>query len=209
MSIFDKLRDAFGTKDPIKKAETLYQKGLKAAKAERFRDAISVLEEAAKLNSQSAPIHNILAFSYSRVAGEYEGDETAMASWMSKAANTFWKAITLHRQNGGLEQKQLTTAMELVAAVDRINIIQSNVPPEAERKKIFLEYKSKRESGFDLFAAAGDIIRGDSLSGMFGSLQRHSGNAEDKAIEHVTRTFGLNERQVRAIMQEGENKKWQ
>jgi tetratricopeptide (TPR) repeat protein len=198
----------FGSKDPIKKAETLYQKGLKAVKAKRFRDAISALEEGAALNPQSAPIHNILAFAYSQVAGEYEHDEAAMNSWISKAADTFWKAITLHRQHGGLEPQQLTTAMGLVAAVDRIKMTQANVPPEEERKKIFLEYQSSKEARFDLFAAAADIGRGDSPSEMLGSLERHSGDAESKAIEHITKKFGIDERQLRAIMQEAETKGW-
>jgi tetratricopeptide (TPR) repeat protein len=206
MSILEKVRNAFGSKEPIKKAESLYQKGLKAIDTDQFGEAISALEEGAKLNPQSAPIHIILAFSYTGIAGEYESDEVALNSWMNKAADTYWKAITLHRQHGGLDEKQWTKAMEIVAMVDRIKITQSNVPPEEERKKIFFEYKSKMEFEFDPFAAMGDIWRSDSLSSAYRSLQQHSGNAEDKAIQHLMSAFGINERQLRAIIQEGENK---
>jgi hypothetical protein len=208
MNVLKWIKDQFGPKDPASKAERLYQKGLRLTREHRFQQAIPILEEAAMLNPVSASIHQVLGFSYSQVAGEYEGDEAAMNSWVNKAADTFWKAITLHREHGGLEQKQVTTAMEMVAAVDRINIGKSNTPPEDQRKTIFREYKSARESGFDFYAAAGDIIRGSSLTDMFGSLQRHSGGAEDKAIAHAMKKFGVTERQLRAMIQEGENKNW-
>ena len=194
--------------DPIKKAESLYQEGLNAVRAERFKDAVSLLEVAARLNPQSAPIHNILAFSYFRIGAENMGDEETINSLASKGADTWWRAITLHRQHGGLEPKQLTTAMEFVARVDGAKMRQANVPPEEERKKIFLEWKVRRESGFDFNAATGDMLKGRDLLEMTQAFSRHSGNAESIAIEYVTKTFGLNERQLRAIVMEGANKKW-
>jgi tetratricopeptide (TPR) repeat protein len=208
VSILKKLQDTFGPKDPNKKAELLYQKSLELVKREKFREAVSLLEEASGLNPVSAPIHNILAFSYVRIADEYTGDEKSMNYWVNKSAEIFWKAIMLHREYGGLEPKQVSTAMEMVAAVDRINMEKSNTPQEKQRKSIFVEYKSKRESGFDFFSAAGDIIRGNSLTDMYGSLRQHSSDAEGKAIAHVTTKFGISERQLRAIIQEGGNKKW-
>jgi tetratricopeptide (TPR) repeat protein len=208
MSIAKTMQALFGQKDPTSKAEKLYKKGMRLTRQQEYRQAVPLLEEAGRLDPMSAQIHQCLGYSYSRVAGEYEGDEATMNSWMNRAADTFWKAITLHRAHGGLEQKQLTTAMELVAAVDRIKISNSNTPLEEQRRKIFLEYKSKKDSTFDLHSAAGAIIRGDSLTDMSASLRRHSNEAEDKAIAYAANKFNITERVLRAIIQEAENKRW-
>jgi len=201
-------KEEFISEDPTKKAEALYQEGLNAVRAERFPDALTLLEEAAELNPQSAPIHNILAFSYFRVAAEHTGDEKRANSLAIKGADAWWTAIMLHRQHGGLEPKQLKTAMEFVARVDGVRMRETNTPPEAERKKIFLEWKARRESGFNFDAAAGDILKGRDLLEMAQAFSRHSGSAESKAIEHVSKTFGVTERQLQAIVMEGINKSW-
>jgi tetratricopeptide (TPR) repeat protein len=212
MALFEKIfgtkTDEIGNKDPKKKAEILYQKGLAAVKANRFREAIPILEEASKLNENSAPIHMLLALSYTRIAGDFENDEKTMYTWISKAADVYWKAIILHREYGGLDQKQLTTALEFVAAVDRIKMPQSNNLPEEQRKRIYLEYMSLKESKFDLSSVSRDIMQGKNLKDMHDSLQHYSKNAENNSIERVTKSFGINERQIRAIIQEGQNKRW-
>lgn len=212
MAFFEKI---FGTKpleinnnDPKKKAETLYQKGLIAVKSNRFRDAIPLFEEASKLDENSAQIHILLALSYTRIAGEYESDENTMDAWIKKAADVYWKAIILHREYGGLDKQQLTTALEFVASVDRIKMSKTNNPPEEQRKRIFIEYMVLKDSGFDLLSVTGDMLQGKNLKDMNNSLQHHSKNAENNAIERVTKSFGINERQIRAIIQEGQNKKW-
>jgi len=193
-------------------AEKLYQKGLKFATQENFRQAIPVLEEAAALNPLSAPIHQVLAFSYSQVAGAYAADKAAMNSWVDKAADTFWKACTLHREHGGLEPTQLKRAIEFVAAVDRITMAKSNTPTEDQRKQIFRRYQSAKHSGSSSFeSVAVDMIRCDSVTDMFRTLQKHEKHDRgvgERAVDSVAAEFKITERQLQAIIQEAATKKW-
>lgn len=206
MSIFKRL---FGSKDPSEKAENLYQKGLKLTRQHHYKDAVPILEEAAKLNQTSAAIHAVLASSYSQIAGEYEGDEQAMNLWMNKATDTFRKAITLHRQHGGLNHTQLTTAMDLVTAVDRINMDKSQSPPKNTRRKIFKEFTTLKEAKNDWQSGAWDaIMRGTDIADMTSRIEKPKADAEEKAMCEVARKYSTTEWQLRAIIQEGENKKW-
>ncbi|OHB67924.1 MAG: hypothetical protein A2Y77_03560 [Planctomycetes bacterium RBG_13_62_9] len=204
MSILEKL---FGSNDPKKKAERFYQKGLQLTRQQHYREAIPLLEEAVRLDGASAPIHNVLAFSYSQVAGEYEGDEQSMNSWMSKATDTFKKALSLHRQHGGLNQTQVTTATDLVAAVERITMDKSQSPPEETRRKVFKEFTTLKEAKSGWQDQAWAIIRGTGPE-IAGDMNRVKAEAEEKAMDTVVNKYHITEWQVRGILQEGANKNW-
>jgi hypothetical protein len=201
MNILDRIKDVFRPKDPASRAERGYKKGLRLTRQRHFHRAIPILEEAATLNPVSAPIHQVLGFSYSQVAGEYEGDEVAMNSWMGKAADTFWKAITLHREHGGLEEKQLSTAIEIVSAFDRIQMQRSNVPAKDQRMKAYAAYRSRDASGLDFAGALHSFFNGR-------NLQASISDAESRMLTEVADKFKISERQMSAIIQEGESNGW-
>ena len=109
-----------------------------------------------------------------------------------------------------------------MASVDCIEMNKSNVPPEDQRRAIFLEYESNRKqwlhygerkhadelSDYEL-KELGDIISGRvSAVDKLIQWQQKTDNSEVNAISHTTNMFGINERQLRAIIQEAENKKW-
>ncbi len=197
----------FGHKDPKKRAEHLYQKGLQLTRQEHYREAVPLLEEAIALDETSAPIHNVLAFSYSQVAGEYQRDEQSMNSLVNKAANTFKKALDLHRQHGGLNQTQITTAADLVAAVERITMEKSQSPPEETRKRVFKEFTELKEAKSGWQDQAWAIIRGTGPD-IAGDMNRVKAEAEQEAMNTVVNKYHITERQVRGILQEGANKNW-
>lgn len=204
MSILERL---FGSRDPGKRAERLYQKGLELTQQQHYREAVPILEEAATLNQTSARIHNVLAYSYSQVAGEHEGDEQSMDSWINKATETFKKAITLHRHHGGLDQTQITTATDMVAAVERISMTKSQSPPEDTRKEIFKEFIALKEANSDWQDQAWAIIAGTGPD-VGADIRRVKAEAEQKATNAVVEKHDITEWQLRGIVQEGENKEW-
>ncbi len=108
-------------------------------------------------------------------------------------------ALSLAKMQGHHTIVQLLTERKPGDVINELDFAS-----EEERKKIFLEYKSRRESEFDFSSADSNIVRADDLVGMADASLQHSGKAESKAVEYVAKMFGISESQLRAIIRERE-----
>ena len=221
MGIFDKFlgrkSEKYGqahqtaAKDP----EKLYRHAVELFGQEKFRDAAEVLEETARLNPNSAPVHFTLGVTYSRIAGEYGSDEYKVRPWMKKSVDCFRKAVGLASQYGGLNEKQLSNARDVATAFDKIMEKESPSLPEDQRRKIFADFMETHDTEFLLgtniaqeFGAASRSPTGG-LGAMMQSLNQNAAQADKATYAKVGKKYGIGEGQLRAIIEEGKDKKWQ
>jgi hypothetical protein len=201
---------AGGTKDP----EELYKRALGLFGEQKFRDAATLLEETAELNPNSAPVYFTLGATYSRIAGEYGADEEKVHPWMKKSRDCFKRAVDLAATSGGLNEKQLCMARDVVIAFDRITEKDSPSVPEEQRRKIFADFMETHDTEFLLgtniareFEAASRSPSGG-LADMMQSFKRNAGQADAATYAKIGKKYSLSEGQLRAIVEEGKQKKW-
>lgn len=119
MSLSNKLFDG-GTEDMGK----LYEHALGLFGEQKFRDATALLEEMAGLDPNATPVHFTLGACYARIGGEYGTDEEKIRPWAKKSRDSFKKALDLAATSGGLNEKQLSIARDVVIAFDRITEVE-------------------------------------------------------------------------------------
>lgn len=220
MGIFDKLfgrisgksgaRRDTRTRDP----EQLYKRGVELFGQEKFREAAEVLEETTMLNPGSAPVRFTLGATYSRIAGEYGSDEEKVRPWAKKSTECFRKAVALAPQSGGLNEKQLSIARDAVAAFDRIMEEKSTSLAEDQKRKIFADFMETHDTEFllgtNLAQEIGAASRSPSggLGAMMQSINRSGAQADAATYAKIGKKYGLSEGQLRAIVEEGKQKKW-
>lgn len=194
------------------KATMLYKKALQLVKKELFHEASDILKKASKLNPESAQILVVLGYSYLRIADEFKEDEESMNSWVNKAADISWKAIENHRKYGGLNQTQINEATDLVASVDRINMKNDQNLEVFTRMEIFKIFKINSHRSDDWQAGAWDAIAyGTDLADMMRRREkpaRPMAQPERKVKQELINSYKITERQLNAIIQEGENEGW-
>ena len=194
--------------------EKLYKHGVELFGKEKFREAVSVLEEAARLSPSSAPVHFTLGVTYSRIAGEFGSDEEKVRPWVKKTRDCFKKALDLAARSGGLNEKQLSTARDAVTAFDRITERDSPSVPEAQRKKIFADFMETHDTEFLLGTNIAQEFRTASwsptggLADMMQSLNRNAAQADAATYAKIGEKYGLSEGQLRTIVEEGKQQKW-
>jgi tetratricopeptide (TPR) repeat protein len=102
----------------------------------KFREALPVLEETAKLNPSSASVYFSLAATYSKIAGEYVNDEEKIEQLAKKARDCFKKSLELARTLGGLDDKQVMIARDFVAAFERFKKPEGRVVSEKKSPRV-------------------------------------------------------------------------
>jgi transposase-like protein len=194
--------------------EKFYNRGVELFGQDRFRDAAEVLEETARLNPNSAPVHFTLGATYSRIAGEYGNDEEKVRPWAKKSRDSFKNAVDLAPTSGGLNEKQLSIARDAVTAFDRITERDSPSLPEEQRRKIYADFMETHDTQFllgtNLAREIGAAARspGLGLGAMMQSINSSGQQADVATYAKIGRKYGLSEGQLRAIVGEGKQKKW-
>jgi hypothetical protein len=197
-----------------KNPEQLYKHALELFGQQKFRDAAAVLEDTARLNPSSAPVHFTLGATYSRIAGEYGKDEEKVRPWAKKSRDCFKKAVNLAPTSGGLNEKQLSIARDVVTAFDRITERDSPSLPVEQRQKIFADFMETHDTEFllgtNLAQEIGTAARSPALGlgAMMQSINRSGQQADAATYSKIGRKYGLSEGQLRAIVEEGKQKKW-
>ncbi len=113
------LKKLFGTNDS-RDPEELYRRAIELFDQERFRDSANFLEETVKAKPTSAAVYFTLGATYSRIAGECGDDEEKIRPWAEKSKEAFGKAVNLESQYGGLNEKQLSIAKNVVLTYGNI-----------------------------------------------------------------------------------------
>lgn len=195
--------------------EKLHGQARELIQKEKFREAAPLLEAAARLNPKSAAVHFSLGYAYSQIGAEYREDEEAIRPWAEKSMAAFLKAIDLGRRHGGLTEEQVKIARDAAAAFHRVMRRDAAQPSEEKRKQIYADFVETRDSelllGTNLaseFQAASLTDPLGGLAAMSESLQRNAAKAEKAAVAQITCKYGISEVQVKAIYQEGKQKKW-
>jgi tetratricopeptide (TPR) repeat protein len=100
--------------------EALYQQAMRLFHDKQFREAYALLESAARLNPNSAPLHFTLATTCIRISSEYgKNEELARRPWAEKSYHAYRKAISLSKSFGGLDANQLQKATDAADAMAR------------------------------------------------------------------------------------------
>lgn len=94
-----------------REGEALYRQAVGLFGQNKFSDAVRLLEQAAIKLPNSPAVFFTLGTTYMRAAPD--GDERAMIPWAQRSVSAFQKAVALHKQFGGLNDKQLATATEM------------------------------------------------------------------------------------------------
>jgi tetratricopeptide (TPR) repeat protein len=181
----------------------------------RFKEAAKILEEAAELYPNSAPVQFSLGVTYSRIAGEYK-DEDAVRPWALKSGEAFKKAVNLANRYGGLNDEQLAKARESAELIKRIKGIKERKTPsipEDQRKKIYADFMETKDSellsGTSLVQDFVDASRSSgNLEQMMQSLNNNAAKAEEAAVAKITKKYGITKGQLIAIEDEGKVKNW-
>ena len=214
MGIFDKLLGRKSEKSErahqtaAEDPEKLYRHAVELFGQEKFRDAAEILEETARLNPNSAPVHFTLGATYSRIAGEYGSDEEKVRPWMQKSRDCFKKAVDLATRSGGLNEEQLSIAHNAVTAIDRVTERDSPSLAEDQRRKIFADFMETHDTEFLLGTNIAQKSAGADLLAMGQILNRSAGQADAATYAKIGKKYGLGEGQLRAIVEEGKQKKW-
>jgi transposase-like protein len=214
MGIFDKLLGRKSEKSErahqtaAKDPEKLYRHAVELFGQEKFRDAAEILEETARLNPNSAPVRFTLGATYSRIAGEYGSDEEKVRPWMQKSRDCFKKAVDLATRSGGLNEEQLSIARNAVTAIDRVTERDSPSLAEDQRRKIFADFMETHDTEFLLGTNIAQKSAGADLLAMGQIFNRSAGQADAATYAKIGKKYGLSEGQLRAIVEEGKQKKW-
>ena len=203
MNVIENIKKLFGSDNPVKKSARLYKKGLALAEKNHYREAVSLIEKAIALNKNSASFHNLLAISMANISREYiDKDETEITLWLNKAADAYWKAIIIDRRSNELDSHQLSNALDFVTSWDRAQMQRANSPSIDKRKEIYSKYKKglSEAVSFDTF---NNFLRKDTLNLVSGVADKKREN-----FKNILNEFNLSERQIKAIIQEGENENW-
>jgi tetratricopeptide (TPR) repeat protein len=109
----------------------------------QFKEAARILEEAAELYPNSAPVQLFLGVTYSRIAGECKGED-AVRPWALKSGDAFKKAVVLASQYGGLNDEQLAKARESAELIERIKEAKTPSILENQHKEKYCASCGKR-----------------------------------------------------------------
>jgi len=193
-----------------KKHSNQYASNTTSSKNPEKPYAAELLEEEARLNPSSASVHFSLGAEYSRIANEYGNDEESIRPWAKKSRDSFKKAVDLALSSGGLNEKQIAIAQGAVNTFDRIMERDSPSIPEDQRKKIFADFMETHDTEFLLGSNLLPELRKSApgLGDMMQSIKRSGQQADATTYAIIAQKYELTEGQLRAIIEEGEQKKW-
>jgi hypothetical protein len=201
-------------------AEERYTEGTQLYREKQFRNAASVLEDAARLDPKSVAIHEALGAAYSGIAGEQPDDEETRRAWLKKAMGAFAKALSNADWYGGLRADRKVALREMLAAharivgssPDREDGLGDSLLPEEKRKRIYADFHQTIDDELQhtpIVTQIDQIRQTCRNTREFDEhFQRSCRQACSAAVPKIMGKYDISEDQLRSIDVEGKEKMW-